>query len=783
LERGAGQELRTSVETGDMNQIDIKTGFFLGMVVSIVLLTGVSMQAQDLSQMDQFGTGDQQEVPDEAVLRQMGLNESQIRQIMARSQQPQMPSPQKAVKDTTEPQTEIIEVPVITEMPEEVELPPATVYGQAFFRNKKANYFERAADARAAENYVLGVGDEVTVAVWGFSNYNQAFQIDDNGAIDPKGVGRIYLKGLTFAKARAMIKRRYGSYLNLANSQIDISLNYSRVITVNIVGEVFNPGSYRIPAVNTAFNALIEAQGPNQIGSVRSARIMRNGKVVKRLDLYRFLMDPQSREDFFLQDNDYLLVPAAGRVVEVNGQIRRPDRYELIEGEGLIKLLDYAGGLRARAYRKNIQVRRFKDNQEIVIDIDLDSLISAKQTFLVNDGDQVLVREIPEGLRGYVSIGGAVHLPGTYELRKGDRISDLIERAEGLTFEAHVEKSYLVRTNLDMTKSFQSLDLKQILEQKDAATNLVLQEYDEIQVFSNEDFLDEYEIKVFGAVRKPGNFIYTEGMTLQDVLYLTGGLKLEAASSRIEVSRIEDIEGAAEKGTPTRTIVESLTIGKDLKLDQASAAFKLAPYDQVFVRAIPDFEYQQNVKLEGEIVYPGYYSLLSKEEKLVTVIERAGGLTNWAFLEGATLHRADGNLGFVFMDLDKAMKNKGSAFNYVLKSGDVISIPKVNELVAITGAVNYPNIDSIGSVNAIYNAGRRARYYVKHFGVGFAKDAKRRHTFVTDANGLVRKPVHFGILSIYPRVNKGSVISIPVKEEKIKRQEREKKPIDWNAQQ
>ncbi len=655
------------------------------------------------------------------------------------------------------------------------------VYGQGYFRNKKVQFFEKASDIKAPDNYVLGVGDEINVAVWGYTDYNEVFTIDSKGAIAPRGVGRIYLKGLTFENARALVKRKFASYMDLSSSMIDISLTYSRIITVNIVGEVNDPGSFTIPAINTAFNALNAANGPTQIGSVREIQVWRSGKKIKTLDLYEFLLNPEGKDEYFLENNDYIFIPPSGKVVNIEGAIKRPHNYELIEDENIHSLIFYAGGLNANAYKTNIQLIRTIDDEEVLIDINLDSLINNNIDYRILDGDQVIINKIPQGITNYVEIIGAVKLPGKYELRQGDKVADILKRAEGPLFDAYLGKAYVIRIKDDLSRNYKAVVLSDILKNETSPENLILQNFDVIQVFAKASFRDDYYVTIFGAVRMPEKYLYGEGLTLKDLLYLAGGLKVEAANNRIEISRILNFNESVKESIPTRTIVKSIEIQKDLNIDQASAGFELHPFDQIFVRTIPDFELQQNVKIMGEVMYPGNYSLIDHNEKLVTLIERAGGVTDWAFVEGAKLHRNENDIGYLFTDLKRALDNpQRSKFNYVLKAGDIILIPKINELVNIEGAVNYPNIDEIGSINAPYHKGKAAGYYIRKYGVGFKDDALKRKTIVVQAGGYVKRTVSFGLFKVYPVVDKGASIRVVKKPVKKKEEKKEREPLDWN---
>lgn len=726
------------------------------------------------------------DIPDESQLKELGFSDEEIKQAMEIKQKKLSDSKEK-VKDKGVDSTKTSGIKADTGQkklsPKNSiqNLPPATIYGQEFFRNGNIKFYDRSEGARVPENYVLAAGDQINIAVWGYSDYNEVFTISSDGSIQSKGTGRIYLKGMKFSDARALLIKRFSQFIDLSNSKIEVTVVYSRVITVNIVGEVINPGSYTIPAINTAFNALMAAQGPNAIGSVRKIFIRRAGKTIKTLDIYQFLLNPESNQDFFLEDNDYIFVPPITKVVTITGEVKKPASYELLEKENMHSLINFAGGLSPFAYKKTLQVKRVKNNAVVLADVDLDSLLNNKKDFEMVDGDIVSIRRIPDIVENYVEIVGAVKLPGMYALKQGEKISDLIDKAQGFLDEALLERSYLLRQKEDLTKEYIAINLFEILNDKKSAQNLELRKHDLIEVFSKKRFMEKDSVGIYGAVRIPGKYPYGEGMTLSDIVTLAGGLTREAANNRVEISRVAGQKNILSKDTSNgnRTIVSTTTIGDDLNLDQKAAGFNLREYDQVFVRHIPNFGLQENVVLTGEVKYPGIYSLLKKNETLNEIIARAGGLTDWAFPEGAKLFRQDDSLGFLFIDLNRALRKMKSEYNYVLKEGDQITVPTMNDLVSISGAINYPGIEAIGKINTPFK-GKRAGYYIRNYGLGFSDDAKKRKTYVVEANGFVHKTTSFGFFKIYPRVKTGSVIYAVYKPVKVKDGTKKREPVNWN---
>ncbi|MCY7409608.1 MAG: SLBB domain-containing protein [Chitinophagales bacterium] len=658
-------------------------------------------------------------------------------------------------------------------------LPSSLIFGHDYFRNTNFQMFNRTTDAAAMGNYIVGIGDQIGINVWGYSSFSGSYTVDQTGSIMPEGVGKIYVKGLTLDKSKQLIRSRFATYLDMPNSQIEVTIIYSRVIAVNIVGEVYRPGTYSIPALNTAFNALLAANGPTDLGSVRQIFIKRQGKTIQTLDVYKFLLDPNSSTDFFLENNDYIFVPAVEKIVSIGGEVNRPSKYELIDGEDISTLLTYAGGLTAKAYTRAVQVKRFSNGQFILMDLNLDSLKQVKGKFNLMNGDEVLVGTVPTDIFKFVKVSGAVMQEGQYAYTNGMKISDVLSKAHGLKVSAMTDRAYIIRKKSDLTSNYITFNPSAITGNPASAENLTLENLDEIYFFDKKSFVDTLNVTVSGGVRLPGKFDYAEGMTLNDVLYTSGGLKPEAANTSVVISRYQN-------GNSSPQVVQTFPIDSGLAVTGGDA-FILKPFDFIFVRSVAKLDSQMVVTLEGEVLYPGEYAIADKNEKLVDLIIRAGGLTQWADPNEATLVRPDDNRGMVFMDLEKALKDPSSRYNVLIRPGDQINVPVTNDIVTISGMINYPYKDSLGFLNAPYKSGKRAKWYVKKYGLGFDKDAKRVHTYVVQPGGVVEDPNRITFIRIYPKVQKGAYVVVPYTEPKLISAEAAAatgataaKPVDWN---
>jgi protein involved in polysaccharide export with SLBB domain len=768
------------------------------------------------------------DIPSEQVLKQMGLSDEEISEAMDFKFSRGKHENEEDRLQRGEGNTALAKFynslgdSLITDT---LTYPKAKIYGQDIFRNNKLSFYQKALDAKAPENYKVGSGDEISISVWGYSEFSETLLVDDRGYITPSSYGRIYVKGLTFKKMRSLLKSKFGSFLDMKNSEIDVTLSYSRVITVNIVGEVYNPGSYTIPAINTAFNALIAAKGPNQIGTVRNIYIKRDGKTVDSLDVYQFLFNPTRSQDIYMQDGDYLFVPPAKHIVEVSGAVNRPYTYEAKLGESVARIIKYAGGYSTNAFSDVITLKRIEYNTIKVNDVHKDHA----QSTTVQHGDEIIVNTISHKLSNVVSIKSSIGVEGDYEFIRGEKLLSLLNRAKCIDEKTFEPKVYIIRLNKDRTKSHITVNLGSILEDNNHKDNILLNEYDIVRVLSVDDFDDNFLVSVLGAVRNSGDFDFGVGMTLQDVLLQAGGLTQQAEGSRIEVSRIMEYDISSNKLKPRRTIVKTIKIGEDLVLSSEAQEFNLQPFDQVFVRKNPDFEAAKNIVLNGEVKYPGTYILLSKNEKISSVIKRAGGLTNYAYLDGVKMFRkfeiikdkknqelhiskelkksiladpvlaliytndlrkgeinqqnifGDENKYFaydmVYLNLEKAMGSKSSKHNLVLIEGDSIIVPKTMDVVHITGELM--NLEG-KSISAPHFNRTRANYYVNNFAGGFTKENKKSNTLVVYPNGITKKSINFGLFTLSPRIKKGSTIIVT---NKVRKEKKEKEnPIDWNKQ-
>ncbi len=753
------------------------------------------------------------------------------------------------------------------------ELPPTRIYGQQIFRNKTLKVFSQSEDVVPSSSYVLGPGDKVNISIWGISQEDATYEINQSGFIKPTGMSKITLKGISFEKAKTLLQSRFSQYYRFRPEEFAVTVAFARNINVNIYGEVFNPGSFTIPATNTAFNALVAAGGPTDLGSVRNIKLIKGNGASEQMDIYEFMNNPSVAADFQLSNNDVIFVSIAEKVVEIKGAVRRPLKYELLATEQLKNLIDYAGGLKENAYRTIIQVKRFENDEERIIDVKLGELMRGSGDFTLLNGDIVTIPIIPKSYENFAIINGAVELPGEYEIEKGMRVRDMLQKAI-LARGARTDVAYLIRVRVDGTASYERVNIAEVLANpsspdnfelttrdrlnilsqtdfvdkemisigghvrnpkeigydpansikvadaimlsdglKAGATdfayirrtdpnddrelqyirvnlanalsdatspdNLELKANDRLMVYSKSDYLEKSNVVIYGAVKEAGEFAYDPSLTLTDVITLAGGFTISAATNKIDVFRVQILNNE-----PTKTVVATLETNENYQVDGSD--FELQPFDQIVVRSVPDFELQQLVTLRGEVKYPGTYALLDDNEKIASVIKRAGGLTTEAFVEGAVLERNKEEEGYVIFQLEEAMRNSSSNSNVILKQGDMIIIPKQKDLVGIdlqntlAAELYDEGILGKGMVRVPYTKGKSAKYYVDEYAAGVGEMGKRKLITVRHPSGEIQRTKNFLFFKKYPKVEKGSVVKIGRKKEKPEKLPSEESDTDWS---
>jgi len=601
--------------------------------------------------------------------------------------------------------------------------------------------FEPLASGPVDPDYPIGPGDEVIIQVWGDNQFTHGTVVSREATITVPDIGQVVLNGLTLSQAKRLITDRLstvysGIRARRPSTYVDVTLGKLRTIQVFILGDVVRPGGYTISSVSTVLNALYNAGGPTARGSMRDVRIMRHNDVYRRVDLYGYILTGSKAEDVRLQSGDVVFVPPIGRVAAVVGEVHRPAIYELRPGEQFQELLRLTGGIQSTAVHNRALVDRvvpfaqrdsLAGQDRIVLDIPLrEMLADSTVNRAVEDRDIVQIFRIGTLRQNTLDITGAVVLrPGVYQWRPGMRISDLVAEAGGLQPDAYLERAQIFRTSPELVRSMQSVNLGRALA-GDAGQNLELAERDSLAIASVWDIRDRHTVAIAGLVRKPGVFEYLEGMTVMDLIFRAGGLRESAYKMEAEVSRVDSMTIMTTKAAA----IFRVPISGDYTIGSADPGFRLQKNDQVFVREIPDWELQRNVTISGEVMYPGTYSLQKKEERLSSVLARAGGLKPTAYPRAATFTRKKGNAGRLAVDIEDVAK-RHKRYDLILEEGDQIHIPNEPRTVKVVGEVGFP-------ASVLYERGRTLGYYVDQAG-GYTEKSDKKRVKVIQPNGKVKQ--------------------------------------------
>ena len=669
------------------------------------------------------------------------------------------------------------------------------VFGRDIFNNEELT-FEPNMNIATPNNYVLGAGDAVLIDIYGASQKTVEATVSPDGFVVVEGYGPIQVAGLTVAQANSRIRSQLGA--RYSSSKIRLSVGQTRTITVNVMGEVKTPGTYTLAAFASVFHALYMAGGPNDIGTLRNIKVYRNNRLISTVDVYDYILNGKLSGNVRLGDNDVIVVGAYDCLVNITGKVKRPMYYEMKSTESVGSLIDYAGGFTGDAYRKSVRIVRKSGSQYSVHNVNEFDMAS----FRMADNDSVSVDSILPRYSNMVEIKGAVFRPGMYQI--GDDIysvKTLLEHAEGVTEEAFTAHAVMHRMKPDRTLEALSVDVQGIMD--GTVADIPLKNEDVLFIPTRIESQVEQTITIHGEVQYPGTYKFADNETLEDFVLQAGGLKETASMHNVLISRrVSNPNALTTDSVLAQTFKFSL---KDGFVIDGQQSFHLMPFDEIYVRKSPGYYKQQNVTIEGEIMFAGNYTLTKKNERLSDLFRRAGGGTDLAYIEGARLERKvneaerirleeiyrmrkeekerimqetainnnrsiaelnmnaqaakDGNDEDDFIEipetypvgieLDKAIANPGCDEDIVLREGDRIFIPTYNGTVKINGEVMYPN-------SVAYHDGKNAKYYIKQAG-GYNRYAKKSMAYVIYMNGTVAK------VSDGAKIRPGCEIVVPQK--------------------
>ena len=652
------------------------------------------------------------------------------------------------------------------------------VFGRDIFRNKRLN-FAPSENLATPRNYKLGPGDEVIIDIFGANQTTLRSVISPEGSINVDILGPVYLNGMSIEEANTYLKKKLASiYAGIKrdgeSSDIRLSLGQIRSIQINVMGDVTYPGTYNLSSFSTVFHALYSAGGIKEPGSLRNIIVNRNGRNIATVDVYDFLMNGNRSGDIRLEEGDVILVPSYKTLVKVNGKVKRPMFFELKEGESLANLIEYAGGFAQGAYTSNITVvRQTGKEYEVCTVNEMD-----RKIFQMRNGDDVEVGELVSRFKNKISIKGAVYRSGIYQLDgETNTIKALINKAEGLMPDAFTNRGILNRERDDRSLEMLSVDIEGIL--KGTVPDVALRNNDELYIPSKYDLSDAGTLTISGEVADPCTIVYAENMTLEDLIIRAGGLLESASLARVDViRRVKNANATVAAEEISKMFSFSV---KDNYVIEGENGFKLQPYDEVIVRRSPSYNNSRYVNITGEINFPGKYPLTKREERLTDLLEKAGGVTDYAYLKGARLVRrvnkeelarmksvlqssvtsTDSILidtldtkttYYVAINLDKAISNPGSVYDVVLREGDELTLPVYPSTVRVDGSVLSPN-------EVTYEPGKSVSYYIEQAG-GYSDNAKKRKKYMIAMNGHIYKA------SGRTKVEPGAEIIVPQKGER-----------------
>ena len=657
----------------------------------------------------------------------------------------------------------------------------ALIFGSELFDNPTLN-FEPDLKLATPMNYILGPGDELQVSVYGVQEYNESIPVSVEGKITIQYVGQIAVSGMSIEAATQKIKAAIAkvySTVRSGQSQVSVSLGRIRTIKITVVGGK-QPGNYSISSLATVYNALHLAGGPGKNGSYRNIELIRNNKVYKNIDIYRFLVKGDQSDNVSLKDNDVIRIPAYNQRVTVEGEVKRPGIFEMKKGETFSDLLNFASGFNEFAYTASVNVMQKTGKEFKVHDINE----SEYSSYMPQSGDVFRITKILNRFENRIKIEGAVFRPDYYSYSEGMRISDLITRAEGLKEDAYTKRARIIRLKTDLTTEIVNIDLSAALS-GDVNADIELKREDIVTVYSILDFREEYKVTIDGEVKNPGEYEYFENLTLNDLVVQVGGLT-GSASKRVEVARMVKSD-VIDDADPKRIELIELEITADN--NEQIKNFVLKPFDVINIRRIAVYEKPQMVIVNGAVSYPGKYVLANKKETVYNVVMRAGGLTSIANLDGMKIKRPikqeqidqleniDLNLSkndtlkekltkklkeelkyaTIPVNWEKIVKDKNHYSNVTLFPGDEIEVAVYNEGVKVTGNV-------LLTSEIPYRSGKGFRYYIDAVGGVDSKGWKKK-SYIIYPNGKADVTKSFLFFRSYPNVEPDSQIVVPERPE------------------
>jgi protein involved in polysaccharide export with SLBB domain len=666
-------------------------------------------------------------------------------------------------------------------------------FGASIFDNADLS-FEPNLNIATPQGYIIGVGDQLVVDVFGVSDLTKKLKVTAEGDIRFPNLGPVKVAGLTVEDARMKMKKALTKiYPGIANGSVSVQISVGQIrsIQVTLIGEIKYPGNYDVSSLSTLMNALYASGGPNSIGSFRNLELVRNGKSISVFDLYDFLLKSDLTKNLLLQDGDVIRVNPYQTRVALKGAVKKQALFDVKQNETAADILSYGGGFADIGYKEMIRVSRFGTRSKELISVKASEL----KNFKLVSGDTLMVDSLANVFENRVTVNGAVYYAGAYGINQMPTLKDVMEAAKPRG-DAYTSRAILRRLKPDLTPEFINFNINDVLAGK---FNLPLVREDSIQIYHINELREKYYITINGEVNKAGAYDYFENMTVQDLVLMAKGYKEGASLQKVEISRrLLPSKEVAQKDSAIYSLIKEIDLTNS---NEADLNFKLSPFDIVSIRRSPLYKEQITVTVEGEVIYPGNYTLAGNAERISDVIKRAGGLKLKGFAGGAVLIRKtyrdisendatlvnsktnlinaqsgrDASLASsdtstiknlykdqkaVGIRLDKILAAPGSAEDLFLLEGDILKVPKELQTIQTFGSVNVPKqivyYEGISFKDAIIESGR------------YSMNASKKNAYVIYPNGQVRKTRSFLFIRTNPEIRPGTEIYVPAKRPKVK---------------
>ena len=616
-------------------------------------------------------------------------------------------------------------------------------FGYNFFSEAYLDYTPNT-NLATPENYILGPGDQLNIVLTGMNTKEVSEYITPEGYYNLPYVGMINLGGVTIEAARASIREKLSGVfpgLKTSATKLFVSLGELRTIQVMVTGNAEKPGSYVVSSLTQLFNLLYISGGPTELGSLRSIELIRNKKVIKKIDFYEFIRTGILSSEIRLEDQDIIHYPIYNKRVKIEGEVKTPSIFELKENESLADLLSYAGGFTDNAYTKQVSVEKKEENYLMMHNIDQDRYA----TYKLAGGETIQVGAIDQRYENKVFINGEINRPGSYGLEKQETLSALIKRAGGLKEDAFPNRGFIHRKLAGRNLEMIPFDIEKLLN--GVQNDIQLFNKDSIVILSSNSFLNSSYVNVSGGVKNPGKYSFKSGMKVEDLIALAGGFTIDAANYKVELNRLE--KNTSE--TLSNQILQRRKLNIDSSLKTSESSVELEPFDDVFVPRLLNYRLMGNVKIRGEILYEGDYSIEKRDEHVIDIVQRAGGISPFASLKDIQVFRNGLRVGTDIFT-NSMVDHKDNSF--LLLPGDSIYIPRKNNFVTVKGAVYNEQLIE-------YN-GTGLSSYISAVG-GTKQNANLKKVYVKYANGKYKKTHRFMFMRFHPRIQQGSEIIVPEK--------------------